>query len=167
MSIGTKLTQSVQKEAAMGRPLPLNPQAQEGAVSASATLADHDRLGNLAENIRVQTDAPSQSSTQQKAEKFAERVTYLPERLGYVETDAGGSSILRSTPVTMRGKKSEYFEARVGNDELSLTRFKPRVVGGGREAVPFHVTDDALSRITDDAAQALQTPVRKKNEPGA
>ncbi len=163
MSIGTKLTQAIQKEAAMKRPLPLEASAQDGNVSATTKLNDHDRLGNLAENVRVQTSAPASSSTRSKAETFANRATYLPERLGFVETDAGGSTVLRSTPETMRGKNSEYFEAKIGDNAVLLERFKPKTSGGGRDNVPFYVTDDTIGRIADDAAHALQTPIKKTN----
>lgn len=163
MSIGTKLTQAIQKEAAMKRPLPLEAHAQDGQISATAKLVDHDRLGNLAENITVKSDNAAPSSTRSKAETFAHRATYLPERLGFVETEAGGSAVLRSTPETMRGKNSEYFEAKIGDNEVSLERFKPRESGGGRDNVPFHVTDDTLGRLANDAAQALQTPHKRKD----
>jgi hypothetical protein len=161
MSIGTKLTQAILKEAAMKRPLPLEAHAQDGQVSATAKLVDHDRLGNLAESVAVRSDNAASSSTRSKAEDFANRATYLPERLGFVETEADGGAVLRSTPQTMRGKNSEYFEAKVGDNEMSLERFKPRDSGGGRDNVPFHVTDDTLARIADDAAQALQSQTKR------
>ena len=159
-SIGAKLVQAVQKEAAMQRPLPLETEARDGAISARVKLSDHDRLGHLAQEVKISVDKAGSASTKSKAETFAGRATYLTERLGHVETDAGGSEILRSTPDTMRGKGSEYFEAKVGEGEVSLQRFKPRQ-GGGRENVPFHLTDDTLARVTDDAASALTSRSRK------
>ncbi|HEX8237262.1 MAG TPA: hypothetical protein VF600_14985 [Abditibacteriaceae bacterium] len=161
-SIGTKLVQAVQKEAAMNRPLPLQAEAQDGAVKASVIVADNDRLSHLAGEVKVSVSggASKAASPKAKAEAFAGRTTYLTERLGYVETDAGGTAVLRSTPETMRGKKSEYYEARVGDSEMSLKRYKPHAQKGGRDAVPFHVTDDTLARIADDGAAALTT--RKK-----
>jgi hypothetical protein len=136
-------------------------EAQDGAVKASVTVADNDRLSHLAGEVKVSVDSGvSNANTKAKAEAFAGRTTYLTERLGYVETDAGGTAVLRSTPETMRGKKSEYYEARVGESDVSLKRYKAHEQKGGRDAVPFHVTDDTLARITDDAAAALNT--RKK-----
>lgn len=162
-SIGAKLVQAVQKEAAMQRPLPLEASAQDGAVNASMKLSDHDRLGHLAQEIKIKVDQAGSASTRTKAEAFAARATYLTERLGHVETDAGGSEILRSTPQTMRGPRSEYFEAKVSDSEVSLQRFKPRESGGGREEVPFHATDDTLARITDDAASVLTTQFQRSS----
>ncbi len=160
-SIGTKLVQAVQKEAAMNRPLPMQAEAQDGAVKASVTVTDNDRLSHLAGEIKVSVDSgANNASTKAKAESFAGRTTYLTERLGYVETDAGGTAVLRSTPETMRGKKSEYYEARVGESDVSLKRYKAHAQKGGRDAVPFHVTDDTLARIADDATAALTS--RKK-----
>jgi hypothetical protein len=160
-SIGTKLVQAVQKEAAMNRPLPMQAEAQEGNVKASVTVTDNDRLSHLAGEVKVSVDSgASNASTKAKAEAFAGRTSYLTERLGYVETDAGGTSVLRSTPETMRGKKSEYYEARVDESDISLKRYKAHEQKGGRDAVPFHVTDDTLARIADDAAAALT--IRKK-----
>jgi hypothetical protein len=98
-SIGTKLVQAVQKEAAMNRPLPMQAEAQDGAVKASVTVTDNDRLSHLAGEIKVSVDSgANNASTKAKAESFAGRTTYLTERLGYVETDAGGTAVLRSTP---------------------------------------------------------------------
>jgi hypothetical protein len=37
----------------------------------------------------------------------------------------------------MRGKKSEYYEARVGESDVSLKRYKAHEQKGGRDAVPF------------------------------
>jgi hypothetical protein len=160
-SIGTKLVQAVQKEAAMNRPLPMQAEAQDGNVKASVTVADNDRLSHLAGEVKVSVDSSANNAnTRAKAEAFAGRTTYLTERLGYVETDAGGTAVLRSTPETMRGKKSEYYEARVGESDVSLKRYKAHEQKGGRDAVPFHVTDDTLARIADDAAASLTT--RKK-----
>lgn len=159
--IGAKLVQAVQKEAAMQRPLPLEAQAQDGGVSARVKLSDHDRLGHLAQEVKIKVDKGGTASTQTKAEGFASRTTYLTESLGRVETDAGGNEILRSTPQTMRGRGSEYFEAKISDSEVSLQRFKPRAQGGGRDSVPFHVTDDTLARIADDAASALTTRSKK------
>jgi hypothetical protein len=160
-SIGTKLVQAVQKEAAMNRPLPLQAEAQDGNVKASVTVADNDRLSHLAGEVKVSVAGGANSAdTKAKAEAFAGRTSYLTERLGYVETDAGGTSVLRSTPETMRGKKSEYYEARVDESDISLKRYKAHEQKGGRDAVPFHVTDDTLARIADDAAAALT--IRKK-----
>lgn len=157
ISIGTKLVQAVQKEAAMRRPLPLQATVEEGGVKASVALTDHDRLSHLAGEVKVAVtpDARPARNPQSKAEAFAGRATYLTEALGFVETDAGGTAVLRSQPAAMRGKGTEYFEARVGESELSLKRYQSRAGRGGRDAVPFPLTDETLARLTDDAASSL------------
>ena len=164
-SLGTRLVQAVQKEAAMQRPLPICAIVHEDSakglrVGASVTLVDNDRLSHLASEITV-TVTPSKSSRakaqnpQLTAENYASRATYLTESLQFVEGDASGAAILRSTPQTMRAKGAEYFEARVTQSNLSLKRFRPHSSKPGREAVAFCVTDDVLARVTDDAANAL------------
>ncbi len=167
ISIGTKLVHAVQKEAAMQSPLPLSASAHEdlpkgGRVEASVKLVDNDRLSHLAEAIMIEVQNPKTKfqSPQVVAERFAERATYLTERLQFVEGNAQGAAILRSTPATMRGRRAEYFEARVTEAELSIQRFKPHDDKPGRESVPFCVTADVLARLADDAANILSTGSR-------
>jgi len=167
VSLGTRLVQAVQKEAAMQRPLPICAIVHEDGVKglrigATVTLVDNDRLSHLAEEVTI-TATPAQTNgsknkpatAQAIAEKFASRATYLTENLGFVEGDASGAAILRSTPQTMRAKGSEYFEARVTESLVSLKRFRPHAAKPGREAIPFCVTDDVLARLADDAASLL------------
>lgn len=163
VSMGTRLVQAVQKEAAMQSPLPICAVVQEEGTKSSrfgtsVTLVDNDRLSHLAEEVTITATKAKSHSAQAKtqkpqaiAEKFAARATYLTENLQFVEGDAAGAAILRSTPQTMRGKGSEYFEARVTESSLSLKRFRPHTGKTGREAIPFCVTDEVLARVADDA----------------
>jgi hypothetical protein len=162
MSLGTQLVRAVQKEAAMQRPLPLSAHARStlpsGAVAeASVVLNDNDRFSHIAEKfeVKVQRSKAKDCNPQRNAEKFCEKTTYLTERLQFVENDASGNAVARSTPQTMRGPRAEYFEAKIGSNEVSLQRFKPHANKPGREAVPFCVTDEVLERLADDAAGAL------------
>lgn len=163
-SLGQQLVQETQKQAAMKRPLPMTAEAQStpasgGIVEAKVVLNDNDRFSHMAEKLTVRKTGngkPQTGNAQRSAEKFCERVTYLPERLQFVESDANGNAIARSTPQTMRGPRAEYFEAKVGNSEIALQRFKPNADKPGREAVPFCVTDEVLERLTDDAAEMLE-----------
>ncbi len=164
MSLGKKLVQSAQKEAALGRPLPLEASASEtlgsGAiVHARATLADADKYTKMTGQVVVSLEnsrAAQNATPQERAERFASSATYLPEQLRFVETDAGGTAIARSTPETMSGRRAPYFEAQVKQDEVKLQRFQPAQSGPGREAVPFPMSDDLLSRVVEDAADALK-----------
>ena len=165
MSLGKRLVQSAQKEAALGRPLPLEASASETlrngtTIHAHARLADADKYTKLTGEIRVSLDgaAPKGSSAtpQQRAEQFAAGATYLSEALAYVETDAGGTAIVRSTPATMSGPRTPYYEAQVKADEIKLQRFQPAERGPGREAIPFPLTDDTLARVVEDAAGAFK-----------
>jgi hypothetical protein len=169
MSIGTKLVQAVQKETAMQRPLPLQATANEGNVSASVTLTDNDRLSHLASEVSIKSSgggtrrktASTSVTAQRKAETFAERATYLTEPLRFVETDAGGTAVLRSKPEAMQAPRTPYFEAQVTATALSLRRYQPHTDKPGREQIPFCVTDEVLARIADDAAATLASPSRK------
>ena len=172
MSLGIKLVQAVQKEVAMKRPLPLQAACEQvltgsGEVSAKATLCDNDRFSHLAEEVTVSISGakPSRGSKalkpQARGERFAERATYLTESLQFVECDATGAATLRSSPSTMAAKRAAYFEAKVGNDSVSLKRFAPRENRPGRDAVPFCVTEDVLARLVDDAAAVLSPKVGK------
>lgn len=169
MSLGKRLVQSARKEAALGRPLPLQADASEtlpdGAIlSARAVLADSDKYTKMTGEIRVSLEgAPAKRglTPQQRAEKFAASTTYLSESLAFVETDEGGTATVRSTPATMNGRRSAYFEAQVKDDEVRLSRFQPDERGPGRQSVPFPLTDDSLARLVEDAANALQ-PKRER-----
>jgi hypothetical protein len=161
VSLGTKLVQAVQKEAAMQRPLPMRAIAQEsagaGRVTASVDLADNDRFSHMADEVEVKVSRSNAKgpSPRQIAERLAERASYLTESLQFVEHTGNGAAILRSTPQTMRGSRAEYYEAQVQSDAVTLRRFKPNTDRPGRLAVPFCVTDDVLGRLVDDAAGVL------------
>lgn len=162
MTLGTQLVRAVQKEAAMQRPLPLSAHAQStlpsgNVVEASVVLNDHDRFSHVAERFEVKVQrAPSKAHNPKRhAQRFCEGTSYLTERLQFVESDAEGNAVVRSTPQTMRGPRSEYFEATIGGEAISLQRFKPRSDKPGRDAVPFCITDEVLERLADDAAVVL------------
>jgi hypothetical protein len=166
----------VQKEAAMQRPLPLQAAATEGNVTASVTLTDNDRLSHLASEVRVTAGKDSTGSSsrraasggvpdagaRRKAEAFAARATYLTEPLQFVETDAGGTAVLRSRPETMSAPRTEYFEAQVTEATIALRRYQPHRDKPGRIEAPFCVTDDVLARLTEDASAVLTPSAAKK-----
>jgi len=163
MSLGIKLVQALQKQAAMKRPFPLNAEARDTLrgngrkgrqVTAAVTLADHDRLSHLVEEATVRVEGAAQSS-ETVARRFTERATYLSEALQFVECAGDGAAIVRSTPATMHAKRAPYFEARVGDNEIALRRYQAHPTRPGRAAIPFCVTDEVLSRLVDDAAAAL------------
>jgi hypothetical protein len=167
MPLGIKLVQAAQKEAALGRPYPLNAEAVEslpkgGEVRATAQIVDNDRLSKLASKVTVSVGGATKparpTDPQTKAEKFAEKATYLTEKLRFVETDLGGAAQVRSTPETMAGRGAPYFEAKVKDNEITLRRFQAKAKGG-RQSVPFCLTDDILARVVEDAAEVL-TPKR-------
>jgi hypothetical protein len=170
MSLGTELVRAVQKEAAMQRPLPMHAVAESTSlagqdVEAKVILTDNDRFSHMAKELKVRasegkTTTPSTpqvaaKAAQKKAEQFCKRATYLTEALQYVENDANGKAIVRSTPQTMRAPRAEYFEAKVGAHEISLKRYKANASKPGRDEVPFCVTDETLERLTNDAAGVL------------
>lgn len=168
MSLGIKLVQAVQKEAAMKRPFPINAEAQESvkagkktrAISAQVRLCDEDRLSHLAEKVVIHAEGPARDP-ETTARRFAEKTTYLSEALQFVECDAQGAAIVRSTPQTMRAKGAAYYEAKVGKNEIALRRYQPHQNRPGRQEIPFCVTDETLSRLADDAAQVLSGKVEK------
>jgi hypothetical protein len=162
MSLGIKIVQAVQKEAAMQRPLPLQATAEHklrgaGRATASVTLTDNDRFSHMANDVTVAiTGHPAKHrSPQVVAESFTARATYLTEALRFVECDATGAALVRSTPETMRAPRTAYFEAKIGPATLSLQRFQPRPDTPGRDAIPFCVTDEVLARLVEDAAAVL------------
>lgn len=175
MSLGTKLVQAVQKETAMQRPLPLHTMAHDALdgdtqrVIASVVLADNDRFSHMVKEVTVEIKTYSDAAAArpakgkprtpaQRAERFAARATYLTEALQFVENDAQGAAIVRSTPQTMSGKRTPYFEANVADDAFTLRRFEPNAGKPGRTATPFCLTDDVLTRLIDDAAAVLSPP---------
>ena len=170
MSLGKRIVQSAQKEAALGRPLPLEASASEvlgsgATIHARATLTDADKYTKMTGEIRVSMEGASSkrgANAQERAEQFASSATYLTESLAFVETDEGGTATARSTPATMNGPRSAYFEARVNEDEVQFRRFQPSERGPGRQSVPFPLSDDILARVVDDAANALKPRRERK-----
>ena len=161
MLLGKKLVQSAHKEAAMKRPFPLQAQAAQslakgGEITATAEIADTDRFSKMTSEVKVKVAGAKPGKTEatatQKAERFAERATYLSESLRHVETDLGGTAIVRSTPETMSERGAPYYEAAVREDEITLRRYSG---GKRREQIPFCVTDDVLGRVVEDAAAVL------------
>ena len=164
MSLGKKLVQSAQKEAAMKTPFPQTAnatlaRAKGGEVQATAQIADTDRYSKMATEVRVKVEGvkagKNDATATQKAARFAERATYFSEGLRHVETDLGGTAVVRSTPETMAGRGAPYFEAAVREDEITLRRYRGGTGKTAREPIPFCVTDDVLSRAVDDAAAVL------------
>src|SRR5688500_2380004 len=93
MSLGTKLVQAVQKEAAMKRPFPIIAEAGDTLraggrkgreVTAAVKLADNDRFSHMAEKVTVHVEGGAREA-EDVARRFCERATYLSESLKLVE----------------------------------------------------------------------------------
>lgn len=172
MSVRVKLIQAAQKEAALQRPVPYEAHASEplpkgGEIQATVRVADYDRFTKMVEEVKVEVarghSPPGRSSSvEDKASRFAGSVSYLTESLQHVETDLGGTAVVRSTPETMHGKGSPYFEAKITENELSLKRFQPAKGVQPRQAIPFCLTDDQLGRLAEDAAGALSSGKKRQ-----
>lgn len=158
-SLGAKLLQAIQKETLMQSPLPLAVEASEstargpGQVLVSAQIVDGDRFSHVLGHFEARAEGQAVSKRDAKvvARRIAERVRYLPEALEVVESQPDDSVLLRSSPPTMRGPGSDYFEAVARSDGFELRRYTPSA-GGGREEKAFCVPDDILARLADDAA---------------
>lgn len=161
-TLGTKLLQAIHKETLMQSPLPMQVEASEalargpGQVLVRAEVVDGDRFSHVLGHFeaRVNGSASAKRSADAVARKLAERVVYLPEALQVVEAQPDDSVLLRSSPPTMRGPGSDYFEAVASESGFELKRFTP-LPGGGREQKAFCLPDDILSRLSDDAAAIL------------
>ena len=168
MSLGNKIVQAVQLQTAKNSPLPLHASVHEAnggsRVEATVGIADHDRLSLMADEVRVQVFRPAGNKAkeggaaklaQARAEKLASRATYLTETLQFVECEVDGAAIVRSTPKTMRGPRSPYFEAKIGEDAISLRRYQANSDRPGRHRVNFYLNEDVLARLVDDAYAIL------------
>ena len=161
-TLGTKLLQAIHKETLMQSPLPLQAEASEplprgsGQVLVRAEIVDGDRFSHVLGHFEARAEGTTSAKRSSKAvaQKLAERVGYLPEALQAVEAQPDDSVLLRSSPPTMRGPGSDYFEAVAQADGFELKRFTP-CPGGGREQKAFCLPDDILSRLSDDAAAIL------------
>ncbi len=167
-TLGSKLLQAIHKETLMQSPLPLQVEAAQssgcGQVLVSAEVVDGDRfshvLGHFAAHIEPSSTKPSSLKPGSKldagsvARRLCERVGYLPEALEVVEAQPDESVLVRSSPPTMRGPGTDYFEAVVAGEGFELRRYTPREEGG-RDEKAFCLPDDILSRLADDAAAIL------------
>ncbi|WP_442485489.1 hypothetical protein [Aeoliella sp. SH292] len=90
------------------------------------------------------------------ADKLAAKVGYLLEAIAPLEIDNEACAIqMRSTPPYRAENATSYYEVLVTAGKISLRRFskQKRAV---REAEPFDITRQVLSRLAEDFAGAAE-----------
>jgi hypothetical protein len=113
-------------------------------------LADWNRLGCLLERVDVEHSQGGKLTV--NPSRIEEQVTYLGEKLGVLEDEGeGGTVILRSKPPRIDGGVSSFFEMVLNqNRGISLVRYKHDPQFGQRVQVPSALTRDALERLVSD-----------------
>jgi hypothetical protein len=141
--------------------------AGEGRHSVSIALPEHgwavgltaDRADSVGcrltqlEATGAEPVAEDDAALEAHARRAAGRVTGLLEPLRLVEIDRGRHvALLRSDAPATKGDALQYYEVQfAGRNRVTVERFKANKSGpGGREAVPFALTHEAIAKVVDD-----------------
>lgn len=141
--------------------------AGEGRHSVGIGLPEHgwtvgvtaDRADSVGcrltqvEAARTEPVAEDDAALEAQARRAAGRVTGLLEPLRLVEIDRGRhEALLRSDAPVSKGDAVQFYEVKfTGRNRVTIGRFKASKSGsGGREAVPFALTHEALAKLVDD-----------------
>ena len=121
-----------------------------GDLRVKVKLADWNRLGCLLERVDVEHSQGGKLTV--NPSRIEEQVTYLGEKLGVIENEGeGGTVVLRSKPPRIDGGISSFFEMVLNqNRGISLVRHKHDPQLGQRVQVPAALTRDALERLVSD-----------------
>jgi hypothetical protein len=126
-----------------------------GGWSLNATAEAAESVGCRLTELRLTRPAgepASAAALTQWAVRTAKRVTGLLEPLKLIEVDAGrGEALLRSESPAARVDSVEYYELRLtGDHDARLRRYRASRTAGGREAVPFALTHEAVAKLAGD-----------------
>lgn len=88
----------------------------------------------------------------ERARSVADRVTGLLEPLRLVETDTvRGVAQLRSDAPAVKGEALNYYEVLLhDHGGANVARYQAGQGKGGRQAIPFTLTHDALGKLVND-----------------
>jgi hypothetical protein len=120
----------------------------EGPDGASADV-DVDRAGPIGVRVRrVKLTRSRDVDVVEEAERLADGLRSLPERIAPIEVDPKlGGAVLRSRPDEMR--RRGFFEVDVqGPREVEVRR--KRITDDGREDDSWDLTRDGLGRMLDE-----------------
>ena len=124
-----------------------------GRAEMRARIASVDRLACEVELISVTEPKLSSLSTEQLqaiADKLAESLSYLEERLIVLEVDSMAAQVqMRSEAPRVVAEAKSYFEVHVGKLGITLQRFEkqPSVK---RQIVPAALTRNIFTRVCVD-----------------
>jgi hypothetical protein len=128
-------------------------QAVAGDFRIEMKYSDWDRLGCLLTRIDVEHSQGYPLAFD--SAQIEDKVTYLGERLGIVETERNaGKSIVRSVPPRIDGQVISFYEMVLdGSKGLSLVRYEYDRQRRERTPVPSPLTRDTLERLLVDLIQ--------------
>ena len=167
MSVGEKIVEKLEQlmgpdglSAEPQRPLRC---VEHGPISVEAHALEFDRLGCSFAELTVRSIEPveKEPSVKARAERMADSVTYLMERLALVEIDeASQRAQLRSAPPWQAGGAVEYYEAFLSSEmdgtlQVHLARYRQDAGAQRRRSVPLNLTREVLQRLLDDLAEVV------------
>ena len=106
------------------------------------------------------------SAHEARAERLADSVTYLMERLALVEVvETSQQAQLRSAPPHRVDGAVEYYEAFLSREadgtlKVHLTRYRSDTATQHRTSVPLNLTREVLLRLLDDLAEVVDVSSR-------
>jgi len=130
------------------------------AFSVELTAERTDAVGCKLWEVQVIRRGPATAEAAplaERARRAAAEVTGLLEPLRLVEADAGrDEALLRSDKPARRGGKRHYYEVSLrGRDRAAVRRYQAAEAGAKRQPVEFALTHEAIAKLADDLARAL------------
>jgi len=128
------------------------------AVAVDFTVVDSLSCG--IRELRVSADELSHApfnALQDWANGLCQKVTYLLEHIGPLESDAEAQTVLiRSTPPSRQPDQSTYYEMLVqAPGTLSLRRYTRAAHAADRTGCDIQITHEVLARLVQDIVAAI------------
>lgn len=129
------------------------------AAELRARLKSVDRLACEVERVTVSVPDSATATTErlhQLADRLADQLSYLEERLVVLEIDHLASNVqLRSEQPRQDAERRSYFEVHVSRRGIDLSRYQ-KAPGEERERVPAVLSRDTVCRLCIDLLLATQ-----------
>lgn len=132
----------------------------EGGAAVAVDFTVVDSLSCGFRELRISADELKNAPfdrLQDWANGLCQKVTYLLEHIGPLESDVAAQTVLiRSTPPFRQPEQTTFYEMLVqAPGTLSLRRYTRAIDAADRTACDIQITHDVLCRLVDDIVAAV------------
>ena len=130
-------------------------------VEVSIDFTAIDSMSCSIEEVRLNVPAlvdSNMDTVKRWAESLSERVTYLLENIGPLESDAEGRILIRSTPPNRSETTTRFYEILLqsgGSGNFSLKRYQSEVGDPSRVQVELQFTHEVLIQLVTDLIETI------------